>query len=113
MLAASRWVCEQANYFMKKIVASVGLAALGASALQTASAQVAGPVKPWALSATLRGFYDDNPNGVPDKSGVDSFGYELSPSATLAWDTGQTRIGLAYLYSYKYFEHKPAGNTSH
>ena len=52
---------------MKKIVASVGLVALGASALQTASAQaLVGPdaSKPWSVSATIRGFYDDNPGTV-------------------------------------------------
>ena len=48
---------------MKKIIASVGLVAAGAASVQ---AQYAPGLtsqemtKPWSLSASLRGFYDDN-----------------------------------------------------
>ena len=75
---------------MKKIVASVGLVTLSASALQTAIAQdVTAPdaSKPWSVSATLRGFYDDNPGTVPNDISVanrESFGFEISPAAALA-----------------------------
>src|SRR5262249_45623385 len=60
--------CEQAKQSMKKIVASVGLVALGASGVQTAFAQdfSADNSKPWSISATLRGFYDDNVNTWPN-----------------------------------------------
>lgn len=104
---------------MKKIVASVGLVALGASALQTASAQaLVGPdtSKPWSISATLRGFYDDNPATVPNSSSVedqDSFGFEVSPSASLAWSLQQTTINLGFLYSLKYYDTKPPTWDSH
>ena len=67
---------------MKKIVASVGLVALGASGLY--SAPIPGLTeeggKNWSVSATLRGFYDDNLNTVhsgPAKQ--DTFGIEISP----------------------------------
>ena len=48
---------------MKKIVASVGLVALGASGINAVQAQDVSsppPEKPWNVSASLRGFYDDN-----------------------------------------------------
>ncbi len=99
---------------MKKIVASVGLAALGASSLQTASGQeltAHGP-KPWTLSATLRGFYDDNINSSPDNK-QDSFGEELSPAATFAFSTEQTTVNLGYVYSVKHYDKEQAGASSH
>ena len=110
---------------MKKIVASVGLAALGASSLQAApvpgiTAPDAG--KPWTISATIRGFYDDNINSAPDhqrlirydSSGAevgtydrDSFGFEVSPEFALAWSMQQTTINLGLLYSLRYYENIP------
>lgn len=105
---------------MNKIVASVGLAALGASGLQAASlpAIVAGEGKPWTIQATLRGFYDDNFNAAPDAADLgdyerDSFGFEVNPSITLAFPLGQTAIGLGYSYSYKNYENRPIGSDSH
>jgi hypothetical protein len=97
---------------MKKIVASVGLVALGASGLSAAS--VAGlsaeTVKPWTVSATLRGFYDDNLNSShSDKQDV--FGVEASPSLGFAWASDLTSISLGYTYTFKYYDHRPAGNT--
>jgi Putative beta-barrel porin 2 len=111
---------------MKKIVASVGLAALGASGLQTASAQdLVGPdtSKPWSVGVTLRGFYDDNPSTTPNDVSMktrDSFGFEVSPTAALAWSMQQTTINLGLMYSLKYYDTVPsyanglpAGFTEH
>src|SRR5579862_3795705 len=107
---------------MKKIVASVGLVAIGTSGIQSASAQglVAGDAsKPWSISATLRGFYDDNtatlPNNatIPPGSERQSFGLEVSPAAALAWSMDQTTITLGALYSFKYYQNIPVGSTSH
>jgi hypothetical protein len=99
---------------MKKIVASVGLAALGASSLQTASAQeltAHGP-KPWSVSASLRGFYDDNINSSPTDK-VEAWGWELSPGATYAFSTEQTTLNLGYVYSVKYYDKEQFGASSH
>jgi hypothetical protein len=105
---------------MKKIVASVGLVALGASGIQTASAQdLASPstAKPWNVQASLRGFYDDNVNGTPNNQPVGagehrgSFGFEVSPAATLNWTLEQTTLSFGVLYSLKVYEHKPIGNA--
>src|SRR5262245_7459710 len=107
---------------MKKIVASVGLVALGASGIQTTSAQVIGSPdasKPWSLSATLRGFYDSNtatlPFGatVPPGESKDSFGYEISPAAAIVWSVEQTTLSLGLLYSFKYYEDKPPNSANH
>jgi hypothetical protein len=107
---------------MKKIVASVGLVAIGASGIQTASAQAlvaADASKPWSVSATLRGFYDDNvstiPNDAPIPSGEhrDTLGFEVSPSAALAWSVDQTTITLGAMYSFKHYDHAPVGTDGH
>ena len=107
---------------MKKIVASVGLVALGASGIQTTSAQVLGTPdtsKPWSVSATLRGFYDSNTGTVPSNTPLpagekkQSFGYEISPSAALAWSVDQTTLSLGFLYALKYFENVPPGSANH
>lgn len=52
---------------MKRIVASVSLVAVGATALQAdlLPGLTTESGKPWTVSATLRGFYDDNINTIP------------------------------------------------
>src|SRR2546423_14208660 len=101
---------------MKKIVASVGLVALGASAVHAASPSPfnTDAAKPWSISATLRGFYDDNFQTLPNDAVLapgqhrDTFGFEVSPSATLNWQLEQTTIGLSYVYALKYYENRIA-----
>ncbi len=104
---------------MKKVIASVGLVALGASGVQAAldPGTTTDTAKPWSVSATLRGFYDDNVNGVASSTPLpagtrrDSFGFEVSPSFLVSWPLEQTTITLGYVYSFKYYENKPYGNT--
>lgn len=102
---------------MKKIVASVGLLAIGASGLQVAGASglTADVSKPWSISAALRGFYDDNINSVPDDSDyyTDSMGFEVSPSIQLVLPLDQGALSASYTYSYKYYDEKPANTTGH
>src|SRR5262249_30786817 len=107
---------------MKKIVASVGLVAIGASAIETASAQALVPPdasKPWSVAATLRGFYDDNVSTLPNDASVpagqhrDTFGFQVIPSAALVWAVEGTKIDLGVLYSLKYYDNKPINATSH
>lgn len=95
------------NNVMKKIIASASLAALSAASLQIASAQglaSADQSKIWSVSATLRGFYDDNYATVPNNLARDSFGFEISPAASLLYSLDQTVISLDYKYSLKYYE---------
>jgi len=105
---------------MKKIVASVGLAAIGASGVESALAQALeapDASKPWSVSATLRGFYDDNVSTLPKDFTLppgqhrSTFGFEFSPSGALQWSVEQTTVNLGVLYSLKYYEHKPYLNT--
>jgi hypothetical protein len=108
------WVGNTRKETMKKIVASVGLFAVGASGVHAApgimgSAEAA---KPWSVSATLRGFYDDNvttaPKGTPR---TETFGFEVRPGFNLHWALEQSYFSLGYIYSFRYFEEKPPGNA--
>ena len=68
---------------MKKIIASAGLAAVGAASLHGAYAPGLSPQeksKPWTISATVRGFYDDNPTASVEADKQPSWGLEISPS---------------------------------
>ncbi|HZR20323.1 MAG TPA: outer membrane beta-barrel protein [Verrucomicrobiae bacterium] len=107
---------------MKKIVASVGLVAIGASGIQTACAQSlvsADASKPWSVSATLRGFYDDNSSTIPNNVTLppgehrDTFGFEVSPAAALAWSVDQTTLTLGALYSFRHYDRIPLNATGH
>ena len=100
---------------MKRIVASVGLVAVGASGVHAASVadMTTEGAKPWSVSATLRGFYDDNVGTVPKDSPnhTESLGWEVSPALNLKWTGEQTTAILSYIYSYLYYENKPPGNA--
>jgi hypothetical protein len=106
---------------MKRIVASVGLVAVGASGLQAEllPAMTTESGKPWTVGATLRGFYDDNINTVPDNFNLgpgfhrSSTGFEVSPFLRFSFPMEQTTIGFGYVYSLKYYDNKPSGNTDH
>jgi hypothetical protein len=92
---------------MKKIVASVGLVALGVSGAYAAYAPGLSPMdtsKAWSVSATLRGFYDDNYATWSDGEKRDSFGFEVSPSVRFNLPLDQTYLGLRYIYSARYYE---------
>jgi hypothetical protein len=103
---------------MKKIVASVGLVALGASGVHAASPSPldSEAPKPWTLSVKLRGFYDDNyqslPSGpLPAGEHRGSWGFDVSPGVAIELPLDQTMIKASYVYGFKYYEHKPIGNT--
>lgn len=110
---------------MKKLITSAGLAVLGAASINAQQVYAPAPgltttqlSKPWSVSAAVRGFYDDNYALTPSAGTIDpltgeklkpqdSFGYELTPGASLNWAMEQTYIGLGYVYSYKYYENRP------
>ena len=104
---------------MKKVIASVGLVALGASGVQAAldPGTTADTAKPWSVSATLRGFYDDNVSGLANNTTLSSgaqrgsAGFEVSPSILASWPLEQTTITLGYVYSLKYYDVRPPGNA--
>lgn len=89
---------------MKKLFVSTGLAAISVAGLQqSASAQGLDIVSPkaWAISGTLRGFYDDNYNIAEANKG--SFGVEVSPSISLNVPLQQTSLGFRYYYTLYYY----------
>src|SRR5262249_41990791 len=110
---------------MKKLITSAGLVVLGATSLQAQQVYAPAPnltttelSKPWSVSASIRGFYDDNYALTPSGGLIDpvtggritprsTIGYEITPSAGLNWAMEQTYIGLSYVYSAKYFEDRP------
>jgi hypothetical protein len=71
--------------------------------------------KPWSISASVRGFYDDNYATQPSKDFFgnanpakdDAFGFEISPSAAFNWTLPQTYLGLSYQYGYKWYDGRP------
>jgi hypothetical protein len=93
---------------MNKITTSAGIIALAAASVQAQNlAPAAGSqeaTKPWSISATLRGFYDDNYATAPKHIERDSFGFEVSPSASLNLIRDQTALGLNYVYSMRWYE---------
>ena len=94
---------------MKRIVASLGVAAIGSTAIQQAQAVNLSPqesTKPWSVSVGLRGFYDDNylyesrdSQNIPD-----SFGVEIRPTVSLNMPLEQTYIGVDATYSGQWYD---------
>lgn len=114
-----------ANDFMKKIVTSAGIVALGAATLYGYDPEMtrAQTGRPWSVAATVRGFYDDNPTTSPDrfpsstKLGTfrvgepdDSFGFEVNPSVQVAIPLEQTFLRAGYNYSLRYYEDRDPDN---
>ncbi len=90
---------------MKRIIASLGLAAVGTASLHAAYAPDSTDTsKMWNLSGTLRGFYDDNYNTLPHKQG--SVGFQVNPSFSLNLPMQQTEIGLRYSYGLYYYQNR-------
>jgi hypothetical protein len=111
---------------MNKIVTSVGLAALSAASVQAQFAPGLTPLetsKLWSVSATLRGFYDDNyltlPKNFPSATGVgqghplSSWGTEIAPSAALNHSVENTLVTASYVYDLKWYEHRSDTDQSH
>lgn len=91
---------------MKRIFISAGLVAAGAAGLQSACAASLDVISPkaWNVSATLRGFYDDNYSVTPTKQG--SFGLEFSPELSFNVPLQQTDLGIRYIYGLYYYQQR-------
>jgi len=87
---------------MNKTVFSAGLAlvgAIGSLSGRAADSQILAP-KVCDVSASLRGFYDDNYN---ISGGRGSYGTELVPSISFNVPLQQTDVGLRYIYGLYYY----------
>ncbi len=95
---------------MKKVLSSMAVLAVGAAVAPEAPAQD----KPWNVSASLRGFYDDNyttanKNAFGGK--LHSFGFEVSPSISYRLAFDPTVITAGYKYGMRYFEDRASRNV--
>ena len=71
--------------------------------------------KPWNVSASLRGFYDDNyttANKNAPGGKLHSFGFEVSPSVSYRLAFDPTVITAGYKYGMRYFEDRASRNVS-
>jgi hypothetical protein len=102
---------------MKRICVSAGLLALGAAVSQAQYAPGLSPLetsKSWALTATIRGFYDDNyltlpktipgPNGTVIQGARGSFGVEASPSISYNHSVSDTLLSATYVYDVRWYQ---------
>jgi len=97
---------------MKKIAASVGIIALGASALHAAETSTLNSMqqtKAWSVSASLRGFYDDNVAAQANKT--DSVGVQISPSVNFGIAGEQTSFNVGYDFTARYYDKQAPGRT--
>jgi len=81
--------------------------AVGAAGLQSAYAdQPTDIISPkfWNISATLRGFYDDNYTVTSEKRG--SAGVEFNPSISINVPLKQTDFGVRYNYGLYYYQQR-------
>lgn len=89
---------------MNRIVASAGVFVLGMAGLDAANVTGLTPQemnKWWGVSASLRGFYDDNIFQSHTKQS--SPGLEIEPSVAVNFPLEQTLISAKYLYRLKYY----------
>ena len=100
---------------MKKFITSAGLVALGASATQAASPLSGGNTdKPWDVSLTVRGFYDDNYYLASQSTNrQSSFGIEVKPSVGIHLTGQQTTFGAQYTYSMRYYDDRKQNTADH
>lgn len=99
---------------MNKLITTAGFAALGVASLHAASPMSGGaPAKPWNVSATLRGFYDDNYTTSPAFRQRESFGFEVSPQAGLTLQNDSTAFNLKYIYGMRYYDDRTSSKADH
>ena len=98
---------------MKKLFVSMGLAAASVASVQLTQAADGSDgangvdSKTWSVSASLRGFYDDNYNTAPSgpqKHG--SWGFEVSPQVSASVPLRQTDLGIRYVYGLYYYQQR-------
>lgn len=92
---------------MKKIITSASIVALGAASLSAAYAPGLTETersKFWSVSASLRGFYDDNFLTQPKKEG--SAGIEVNPSVQFNFPMDQTLIKVDYMYGMRWYSNR-------
>jgi hypothetical protein len=101
---------------MKNILTTTGMAALAVAGFQAkcfAQAVTVDESKWWHVSASLRGFYDDNYTIAPKALERDSFGFEVRPGFDVGHQGEQFLVKLTGFYSGRYFEDRDDDNWDH
>jgi len=87
---------------MKKLIYAAGVLSLGGVNFAVQAAE--GAPKPWTVSLTTQGFYDDNINTAPEGPGkIGSWGAYISPSVSYAQKWDQTSVDLGASYGAYYY----------
>lgn len=101
---------------MKNILTTAGLAAVAVVGVQTASVAQTVTVddsKWWQVSASLRGFYDDNYTTAPSALAEESFGFEVRPGVDVGHQGEQHLIKLSTVYSGRWYEDRSDNEWDH
>src|SRR6266498_380593 len=98
---------------MKRVMASTAAVAFGAAGLQGANVTGLTPQeasKWWNVSASLRGFYDDN-NLYAEHGAIPSFGTEFHPGFAVNLPLERTVLSASYRFTLAYYEARPRNNV--
>jgi len=102
---------------MKTILALAGVAVIGTVGLQAAEAlpvlTPAEAAKPYSVSLSVRGFYDDNIATRSSPLRQDAWGTEISPSAKLRLRSDVTEVSAAYRYALRYYDGRKPHSADH
>ena len=94
---------------MNKKIVTLGVAALGVAAAQAADAG-----KVWEVTASLRGFYDDNYTTSPEALAEESWGIEVSPGISLTIGEGtDMELSARYAFGMRYYEDRVSDNEDY
>ena len=108
-LSGCRWRRNGFNHqHMKKRVITLGVAALGVAGAQAADGKL------WEVSASLKGFYDDNYTTSPDDLAEESWGIEVSPGLSLSYGQGtDLEINAGYAYGLRWYNDRAGDDQDH
>ena len=94
---------------MNKRIITLGVAAIGVAGVQAADAG-----KVWEVTASLRGFYDDNYTTSPEKLAEESWGIEVSPGINLTIGEGtDTEFSAGYAFGIRHYEDRESDNEDY
>ena len=94
---------------MNKRIVTLGVAAIGVAGVQAADAG-----KVWEVTASLRGFYDDNYTTSPDELAEESWGIEVSPGINFTLGEGtDMEFSAGYAFGMRYYEDRESDNEDY
>ena len=101
--------CGFSNKIMNRKIVTLGVAAFSAAGLQAADAG-----KVWEVTASLRGFYDDNYTTSPEALAEESWGIEVSPGFNLTIGEGtDLEFSAGYAFGMRYYEDRESDNEDY